>query len=137
MRIPATDTGERLIGRMLRIALGLGGDVGLTAEEVCEAVLDRGMAFPLANGWRLACRRAMGADRGYFDRGYLGAVDRAGGYFVMRASASVNPKVRGAYTWEGEALEEWSGQLLKQGILSKGETVDLDVVWGRERRRWS
>ncbi len=70
------------------------------------------------------------ADRGYFDREYLGAVDRAGGYFVMRASASVNPKVQGAYTWEGEALEGWSGQLLKQGVPSKGETVDLDVVWG-------
>ena len=70
------------------------------------------------------------ADRGYVDLEYMGAVDRAGGYFVMRASASVNPKVQGAYTWEGEALGEWSGQLLKQGILSKGETVDLDVVWG-------
>ena len=71
VRTLATDAGERLIGRMLgaaqarmlRIALGLGGDVGLTAEEVCEAVLDRGMAFALANGWRLARRRAMGADR--------------------------------------------------------------------------
>ena len=36
------------------------------------------------------------ADRGYVDLEYLGAVDRAGGYFVMRASASVNPKVLGA-----------------------------------------
>ncbi len=71
------------------------------------------------------------ADRGYVDLEYMGAVDRAGGYFVMRASASVNPKVQGAYTWEGEALEGWSGQLLKQGVLSKGETVDLDVVWGK------
>ena len=76
------------------------------------------------------------ADRGYFDQEYLGAVDRSGGYFVMRASASVNPKVQGAYTWEGEALEGWSGQWLKQGVLSKGEAVDLDVAWGRERRRW-
>ena len=66
-----TDAGERLIGRMLRaaqprmlrIALGLGGDVGLAAEEVYEAVLDRGMAFALANGWRLARRHATGADR--------------------------------------------------------------------------
>ena len=41
------------------------------------------------------------ADRGYFDRKYFGAVNEAGGYFVARASASVNPKVRGAYTWEG------------------------------------
>ena len=71
------------------------------------------------------------ADRGYFDRAYLGAVDGSGGYFVMRASASVNPKVRGAYTWEGEELEEWSGQSLKQGVLSTDETVDLDVVWGK------
>ena len=70
------------------------------------------------------------ADRGYFDREYPSAVDRAGGYFVMRASASVNPKVRGAYTWEGETLEGWSGQSLKQGVVSKGETVDLDVAWG-------
>ena len=49
----------------------------------------------------------------------------------MRASASVNPKVRGAYTWEGEALGEWSGHSLKQGVLSAGESVDLDVVWGK------
>ena len=71
VRTLATDAGERLIGRtlgaaqarMLRIALGLGGDAGLTAEEVREAVLERGAAFPLANGWRLARRRAMGADR--------------------------------------------------------------------------
>ena len=71
VRTLATDAGERLIGRMLgaaqarmlRIALGLGGDVGLTAEEVCEAVLDRGMTFALTNGWRLVHRCAMGADR--------------------------------------------------------------------------
>ena len=71
VRTLATDAGERPIGRMLgaaqarmlRIALGLGGDVGLIAEEVYEAVLDCGTAFPLANGWRLARRRAMGADR--------------------------------------------------------------------------
>ncbi len=43
--------------------LGLGGDVGLTAEEVYEAVLDRGTAFALANGWWFARRRGMGADR--------------------------------------------------------------------------
>ena len=47
----------------LRLALGLGGGIALTAEEVYEAVLDRGTAFPLANGWRLARRRAMGAAR--------------------------------------------------------------------------
>ena len=71
VRTLATDAGERLIGRMLgaaqaqalRLAMGLGGGIALTAEEVYEAVLDRGTAFPLANGWRLARRRAMGAVR--------------------------------------------------------------------------
>ena len=71
VRTLATDAGERLIGRTLgaaqaqalRLALGLGGGVALTAGEVHEAVLDRGTAFALANGWRLARRRAMGRDR--------------------------------------------------------------------------
>ena len=71
VRTLATDAGERLIGRTLgagqaralRLALGLGANAALTAEEVHEAVLDRGTAFPLANGWRLARRRAMGRER--------------------------------------------------------------------------
>ncbi len=71
VRTLATDAGERLIGRTLgagqaralRLALGLGGGAALTAEEVHEALLDRGAAFPLANGWRLARRRAMGSMR--------------------------------------------------------------------------
>ena len=71
VRTLATDAGERLIGRTLgagqaralRLALGLGGGAALTAEEIHEALLDRGAAFPLANGWRLARRRAMGSMR--------------------------------------------------------------------------
>ena len=68
VRTLTTDAGERLIGRTLgaaqaqalRLALGLGGGVALTAGEVHEAVIGGGTAFPLANGWRLARRRAMG-----------------------------------------------------------------------------
>ena len=71
VRTLATDAGERLIGRTLgaaqvqalRLALGLGGGAALTAEEVREALLGRGGAFALANGWRLARRRAMGRER--------------------------------------------------------------------------
>ena len=71
VRTLTTDAGERLIGRTLgaaqaqalRVALGLGGGVALTAGEVHEAVIGGGTAFPLANGWRLARRRAMGALR--------------------------------------------------------------------------
>ena len=71
VRTLTTDAGERLIGRTLgaaqaqalRVALGLGGGVALTAGEVHEAVIGGGTAFALANGWRLARRRAMGALR--------------------------------------------------------------------------
>ena len=71
VRTLTTDAGERLIGRTLgaaqaqalRTALGLGGGVALTAGEVHEAVIGGGTAFPLANGWRLARRRAMGTLR--------------------------------------------------------------------------
>ena len=67
----ATDTGEALIGRVLdaeqvaavRTAFGLDGGLAMTGAEAFEAVMGRGSALTLANGWRLARRRIMGADR--------------------------------------------------------------------------
>ena len=66
-----TDDGEALIGRVLdgeqvraaRASFGLDGGPAMTGEEAFEAVMARGTALPLANGWRLARRRIMGADR--------------------------------------------------------------------------
>ena len=65
------DDGEHLIGRILgpaevsefRAALGLDGGPGLTAAEVHDEIMVRGASFRLANGWKLARRRAMGAFR--------------------------------------------------------------------------
>ena len=65
------DGGEHLIGRVLgpaevtefRGALGLAGGPSLTAAEVHDEVMVRGASFLLANGWKLARRRLMGADR--------------------------------------------------------------------------
>ena len=67
----ATDTGETLIGRVLdaeqvaavRTSFGLDGALAMTGAEAFEAVMGRGSALALANGWRLARRRIMGADR--------------------------------------------------------------------------
>ena len=66
-----TDDGEALIGRVLdtgqvravRSAFGLAGSLALTGAEAFEEVLGRGTALALTNGWRLARRRIMGADR--------------------------------------------------------------------------
>ena len=65
------DDAEHLIGRVLgpaelsafRAALGLDGGPGLTAAEVFDEIMVRGASFPLANGWKLARRRLMGAMR--------------------------------------------------------------------------
>jgi len=67
----AADSGEALIGRVLdaeqvhaaRTAFGLDGAFAMTGSEAFEAVMGRGTALALANGWRLARRRIMGADR--------------------------------------------------------------------------
>ena len=66
-----TDDGEALIGRVLdagqvravRAAFGLVGGLAMTGAEAFEEVMGRGTALALANGWRLARRRIMGADR--------------------------------------------------------------------------
>ena len=71
------------------------------------------------------------ADRGYFEKAYLADVDRAGGSFVVRASASINPVVQRAYTSRGKELKKLRGRRLKECVLSKDEMVDLDVVWGK------
>ena len=67
----ATDAGESLLGRVLtpehahafRSAFGLAGGPVMSPAEMHEAILNRGASFDLANGWRLARRRLMGADR--------------------------------------------------------------------------
>ena len=67
----ATDAGERLLGRVLtpeqahafRDAFGLAGGPVMSPAEMHEAILTRGASFDLANGWRLARRRLMGAVR--------------------------------------------------------------------------
>ena len=67
----ATDAGESLLGRVLtpeqahafRSAFGLSGGPVMSSAEMHEAILNRGASFDLANGWRLARRRLMGAGR--------------------------------------------------------------------------
>ncbi len=66
-----SDDGISLIGRVLdaeqvravRAGFGLDGGPAMTGKEAFEAVKGRGNALALANGWRLARRRLMGAHR--------------------------------------------------------------------------
>ena len=66
-----SDDGIVLIGRVLdaeqvravRAGFGLDGGPAMTGKEAFEAVMGRGNALALTNGWRLTRRRLMGADR--------------------------------------------------------------------------
>ena len=66
-----SDNGIALIGRVLdaeqvsavRTGFGLDGGPAMTGAEAFAAVLERGNTLALANGWRLARRRLMGAER--------------------------------------------------------------------------
>ena len=66
-----SDDGLALIGRVLdaeqvravRAAFGLDGGPAMKGAEAFVAVMERGNALALANGWRLARRRLMGANR--------------------------------------------------------------------------
>ena len=66
-----SDDGLSLIGRVLdaeqvravRAGFGLDGGPAMTGAEAFAAVMERGNALALANGWRLARRRMMGRDR--------------------------------------------------------------------------
>ncbi len=66
-----TDDGEQLIGRVLdadqvrkvRKAFNLEGSTELTGEEAYDAILNRGTALPLSNGWRLTRRSISGDNR--------------------------------------------------------------------------
>ena len=66
-----SDDGQNLIGRVLdaeqvrvvRASFGLDGGPAMTDAEAFAAVMERGNPLALANGWRLARRRIMGADR--------------------------------------------------------------------------
>ena len=66
-----SDDGISLIGRVLdaeqvrsvRAGFGLDGGPAMTGAEAFAAVMERGNALSLANGWRLARRRLMGGNR--------------------------------------------------------------------------
>ena len=84
-----TDDGEQLIGRILiakevrdvRAAFGLDGGPALSPEELHDDIMIRGQTVRLANGWKLARRRHMNAERleieGPTDR-EIDALKRAG-----------------------------------------------------------
>lgn len=70
-------------------------------------------------------------DRGYFGTAYLHALEQAGGAFIVRGTASMDPLIVRAFGPEGELLKRFEGKRLKAvaGKLSKYASVDMDVCF--------
>jgi Transposase DDE domain len=71
------------------------------------------------------------ADRGYLDLHYLHRVQEAGGFFIIRAKAGMNPRVVEAFREDGKRLRSLRNKPLKaiQAKLPKRQRLELLVAW--------
>ena len=52
-------------------------------------------------------------DAGYFDLDYCHDVDKRGGFYVIRASSSINPEISKAFDEQGQPIKALAGKKLK------------------------
>jgi Transposase DDE domain len=71
------------------------------------------------------------ADRGYLDLHYMHRVQDAGGFFIIRAKAGMNPQVIEAFREDGKRLRALRNKPLKaiHAKLPKRQRVELLVEW--------
>ena len=71
------------------------------------------------------------ADRGYLDLHYMRRVQDAGGFFLIRAKAGMNPQVLDAFREDGKRLRSLRNKPLKaiHAKLPKRQRVELVVQW--------
>jgi ribosome-associated translation inhibitor RaiA len=71
------------------------------------------------------------ADRGYVDLHYLRRVQDAGGFFLIRAKAGMNPQVLEAFREDGKRLRSLRNKALQtiHAKLPKRQRVELLVQW--------
>jgi len=74
------------------------------------------------------------ADRMFFVKDYLAAIAAAGGYFLIKAKDTLNPRVVAAYSAQG--VEVRAFRFLNQPLndlkpcIRQYQALDLDVAWG-------
>ncbi len=74
------------------------------------------------------CGSLLLADQGYFKWGDLNRLNRSNAAFIMRAYASINPRIIRAFDETGKRRVRLEGQLLKSVKHAPGRLLGLDVV---------
>lgn len=69
------------------------------------------------------------ADRGYFARAYFQTLDEAGGHFIVRAGAAINPLIVRAVSPDGREVKSFANRRLKDvaAKLSRFKYLDMTV----------
>ena len=69
------------------------------------------------------------ADRGYFAKGYLAALQRAAASFIVRSKTDINPLIVEAFGPDGCALEQFIGRRMREikAKMAKYPCLDLTV----------
>ena len=75
-------------------------------------------------------------DRGYYAAAYLERLEQAGGHFIVRAKANINPLIIQAIGPDGREVKALRQQRLKavSGRLSKYEHLDMTVRYGEDEQ---
>ena len=69
-------------------------------------------------------------DAGYFDRDKIINIDKQGGYTITQALCSINPVIKEAYDFKGNALPNIVMKKVKEiQLQDKNSTLDLTVSW--------
>lgn len=71
-------------------------------------------------------------DAGYFDRDEIAEIDKNGGYTITQALCSINPVIKFAYDYQGNAITEAKGKKLKTiPLKDNNQVLDLMVQWDK------
>ena len=75
------------------------------------------------------------ADRGYFSKPHMQAIDAAGGFFLIRGKTNADVLVERAYRPDGREIRAWRGTRLQDHIaqLPRYAFVDLDVRFDKRK----
>lgn len=78
------------------------------------------------------------ADRGYFSRSELEALDRAGAHFIVRAGNTINPLIVRAVGPDGRAVRSLANRRLKAVVnkLSRFDHLDMTVQFKGTNGLW-
>ena len=74
-------------------------------------------------------------DRAFQDKKYFVAIDRAGGYYIIRGTRNIRPLILEAYDDNGVRLRKLEGKRVSPRRLPR-QSLDLKIGWGKNDKEY-